>query len=569
MSASHRLALFFLPLLCAFSPGQQADCPLPRGTIALVQINLPAWTASPLLKPLYQAWGAAGKDLTDTFLQRLPLAPADVQAFTGVLYQTRPKAPPSAVFLVQFKKAFDLAKLAVVLDFPEPTREGGREMSATADMGLMRLDEATLAVGIPAALQEYAKLPPEDRPAWKEVLALAGKEAFSVWSTVDPEVLLEDARIAMQKAVGPLLDSLQGATVAGLNLNLVGDGAVARAVVLYGSDKLAEASLENWKLQTRVVRGFLKTGEGIANIAPALMALGNGPGMAEMLATLGLPRAAGLDGPFGSALCAYLAGTLAELDDSFAKMEFARSGNAVSLTGKLAGNQLQVGVPAIAVAIGLLVPAVQKVREAANRMQASNNLKQIGLALHNYASANGRFPPAMVLDKDGKALYSWRVLILPYIEQDAVYKQWKMDESWDSPNNKKLSDMMVKVYQDDPAAPPSNQTRYRVFFGGGALFDAGKPGQKSSQSGTGFADITDGTSNTLMVVEAGEAVPWAAPVELAFKPKGPLPRLGLPGRPLFQALLADGSVRAIARQVDEVTIKAMITRAGGEAYTLP
>ena len=317
------------------------------------------------------------------------------------------------------------------------------------------------------------------------------------------------------------------------------------------------------------MRGFLKTGEGIANIAPALMALGNGPGMAEMLATLGLPRAAGLDGPFGSALCAYLAGTLAELDDSFAKMEFARSGNAVSLTGKLAGNQLQVGVPAIAVAIGLLVPAVQKVREAANRMQASNNLKQIGLALHNYASANGRFPPAMVLDKDGKALYSWRVLILPYIEQDAVYKQWKMDESWDSPNNKKLSDMMVKVYQDDPAAPPSNQTRYRVFFGGGALFDAGKPGQKSSQSGTGFADITDGTSNTLMVVEAGEAVPWAAPDELAFKPKGPLPRLGLPGRPLFQALLADGSVRAIARQVDEVTIKAMITRAGGEAYTLP
>ena len=94
MSASHRLALFFLPLLCAFSPGQQADCPLPRGTIALVQINLPAWTASPLLKPLYQAWGAAGKDLTDTFLQRLPLAPADVQALTGVLYQTRPKAPP-------------------------------------------------------------------------------------------------------------------------------------------------------------------------------------------------------------------------------------------------------------------------------------------------------------------------------------------------------------------------------------------------------------------------------------------------------------------------------------------
>src|SRR5882672_4340583 len=69
---------------------------------------------------------------------------------------------------------------------------------------------------------------------------------------------------------------------------------------------------------------------------------------------------------------------------------------------------------------------------------ASNDLKQLALAMHNYHSAYGQLPPAAVRDKNGKLLLSWRVLILPYIEQDNLFKEFKLEEPWDSDHNKKL-----------------------------------------------------------------------------------------------------------------------------------
>src|SRR5262249_30142494 len=88
-----------------------------------------------------------------------------------------------------------------------------------------------------------------------------------------------------------------------------------------------------------------------------------------------------------------------------------------------------------------------KVQGAASRTRSANNLKQIGLAMHNYHDVNGAFPPAAVCDKTGKPMLSWRVLILPYIEQDALYKEFKLDEPWDSEHNKKLLAKMPKVYE--------------------------------------------------------------------------------------------------------------------------
>ncbi|MCE2806569.1 MAG: DUF1559 domain-containing protein, partial [Gemmataceae bacterium] len=254
-------------------------------------------------------------------------------------------------------------------------------------------------------------------------------------------------------------------------------------------------------------------------------------------------------------------GTFSDLAEKLGKVEFRRQGQTVAVEGTIPPENLQLGGAQAAVAIGLLLPAVQKVREAASRTHSMNNMKMLGLALHNYHDANGRFPPAFVVDKAGKPLYSWRVLILPYIEQDAIYKKWKMDEAWDSPNNKPLSDLAIKVF-NDPAREASNKTPYRVFFGNGAMFDAGKPAPMAS--GTRLQDVTDGTSNTFMVVDAREEVPWAAPQELPFDPKKALPPMGAPGRQLFLALMGDGSVRAIALGVAEETLKAYITRNGGE-----
>jgi prepilin-type processing-associated H-X9-DG protein len=211
--------------------------------------------------------------------------------------------------------------------------------------------------------------------------------------------------------------------------------------------------------------------------------------------------------------------------------------------------------------VALLLPAVQSAREAARRAQCTNNLKQIGLAMHNYLSANGAFPKPAITDKDGKPLLSWRVAILPYIEQQGLYNKFKLDEPWDSPHNKALINEMPATYQcpSRPVTAPG-QTTYQVFVGPGALFEQGKA--------TGIADVTDGTSNTMMVVEAKEAMPWTKPDDLKFDPFAAAdPSLygtfsNHPGG--FNAGFADGSVRFIKRSISPVVFKALITRASGE-----
>ena len=143
------------------------------------------------------------------------------------------------------------------------------------------------------------------------------------------------------------------------------------------------------------------------------------------------------------------------------------------------------------VAVALLLPAVQAAREAARRAQCVNNLKQIGLALHNYHAANDDFPGRPITDKDGKPLLSWRVAILPYIEQEALYNQFKLDEPWDSPHNKALiaADAHDLRLPEPPAAEPG-MTNYRVFVGRGAPCS-------TTRRARGSQDVTDGTSNTI------------------------------------------------------------------------
>ncbi len=203
----------------------------------------------------------------------------------------------------------------------------------------------------------------------------------------------------------------------------------------------------------------------------------------------------------------------------------------------------------------------QKTASPAARIRSQNNLKQIALAIHAYAGTNNHLPAAAIYSEDGVPLLSWRVAILPYIEQDALYKQFKLDEPWNSPHNKKLLDQMPKIYA--PVAgqvPDKHSTFYQVFTGKGTVF----PGPK----GIRFVDITDGTSNTLMVVEGGEAVPWTKPAELPYAPDKPLPLLGGMFVGGFNAALADGSAHFFKDSIDPKTLRALITRNGGEKVDL-
>jgi hypothetical protein len=107
--------------------------------------------------------------------------------------------------------------------------------------------------------------------------------------------------------------------------------------------------------------------------------------------------------------------------------------------------------------VALLLPAVQAAREAARRSQCCNNLKQIGLALHNYHMVFKTLPFAVVTNEDGKPMQSWRVAILPFIEQPALVKQYDPREPWDSPKNRAISPMMPSVFRcpSDPLSGPS------------------------------------------------------------------------------------------------------------------
>jgi hypothetical protein len=221
--------------------------------------------------------------------------------------------------------------------------------------------------------------------------------------------------------------------------------------------------------------------------------------------------------------------------------------------------------PAAAKALADLLAAIQAQKR---EDELTNNLKQIGLALHNYHDTTGKFPADVY--KDGKPILSWRVQILPYLEEDALYRQLKMDEPWDSPHNKPLLEKTPKVFEVPGRDAGKGKTFYQGFVAPNAGILGGRPWLVAGDAqGLQIAMIADGTSNTLAVVEAADAVPWAQPGDLAFDPKQPLPKLGghAPGK--FVALLFDGSTRVLdTKKFDEKALRALITVNGGEIVNL-
>src|ERR1700693_4889718 len=131
--------------------------------------------------------------------------------------------------------------------------------------------------------------------------------------------------------------------------------------------------------------------------------------------------------------------------------------------------------------------------------------------MHAYHSVYGRFPPAVVYGQDGRPLYSWRVLVLPYLEEQALYDQFHLDEPWDSPHNIQLLARMPTTYAPPGSkkklAPPYH-TFLHVFVGKGTAFESPK--------GETFTSFTKGTSETILVVEGGEAVPWSKPEDIPY-----------------------------------------------------
>ncbi len=225
------------------------------------------------------------------------------------------------------------------------------------------------------------------------------------------------------------------------------------------------------------------------------------------------------------------------------------------------GNMGAAAPAVIGVGVALLLPAVQQAREAARRSQGKNNLKQIGLAMHNYHDVHKAFPASGSVDTKNKKLLSWRVHVLPYIDGDALYKQFHLDEPWDSEHNKQFIKQMPGVFAspNHENLAKEGKTVYLLPTGEGAAFEGNE--------GRGIREFTDGTSNTIMAVEAHSdaAVIWTKPDDLSLDFKNLLKGLAGARTGGFHALFADGSVRFISENINQDILKALFTRGGGEA----
>ncbi len=190
----------------------------------------------------------------------------------------------------------------------------------------------------------------------------------------------------------------------------------------------------------------------------------------------------------------------------------------------------------------------------------NNNLRDIGVAMQRYNDLHGRFPAAYTVDKQGHPLLSWRVELLPLVGQEKLYKQFHVDEPWDSPYNRPLIEKMPDIFgSPDPRSKEKGRTRYVVPVGKETVFPGSTP--------LSVSDIRDGCANTIMAVELDDdhAVIWTRPQDLSFNAANPAEGLAALPKGGFWALLCDSSVRWIPKEFDPKYLRAAFMRAGGEA----
>lgn len=239
------------------------------------------------------------------------------------------------------------------------------------------------------------------------------------------------------------------------------------------------------------------------------------------------------------------------------------------VTGVLVAGFASTGVGLLAMGTGPDTPAAKAEGQAAApgskaerdvevaRAESKFNFKAIRTALLDYTVKNGQRYPGAAIRANGKPVLSWRVALLPYLGQQKLYDRFHTDEPWDSPHNKALLTEMPEVYAttSDRAALPSS-TYYQALVGPGTLFE--------DEGGVPFKSVTDGTSNTLMIVEAAKAVPWTKPEDVTIDKGDVVSKLGGPFPEGFYTATGDGAVRFLNKTIDPELLRFMVTRNGGE-----
>jgi hypothetical protein len=221
----------------------------------------------------------------------------------------------------------------------------------------------------------------------------------------------------------------------------------------------------------------------------------------------------------------------------------------------------------------VLARGIDRIQESAERAQC--NLGGVALALHYYDESHGSLPPAILYGKDGTPLHSWRVLILPYLEESVLYNEFHLDEPWNSPHNIQLLPRMPKSYRAPgrkASMIPPYHTVLHVFVGKGTPFEEiprPVPEDTSNPLATrkGWKirdDFPNWPGKPLLFVEAGEPVPWTKPQELLYDPDQPLPELFCIFKEGFRGCEISASYHFVYKGTSETDMRDLITRDGGK-----
>jgi Protein of unknown function (DUF1559) len=522
---------------------------VPNDAFAFAHVKLADLWKNDALKDVRAILQKAGPKAIEAFDKRFTPAPSSVERLT--VYMPPPNfmdgpGEPDFVFLLSVNKPFDRDKFLKQLG--KTTERKGRLGAFMVDedesIGVRFLDEKTLAIGTVQAIQHMVDTAPPMKagPLTPALELAAGQRPIvaALNATAFPVELVDEV---LRQGIPEPLHPLFRAQSVTLSMDLDGDGHIY-ARVTYPDGQATDAAEKAVGVATEMARTLIA--QTRKQLSENVFGDGKDPKIEDL--------------PFAAGSLLGL-GALQHAEDLLNAKPVKREGDSLAATVPLPP-AFKSALGTAAVAGSMMAPAVGKLKQSATRAKGANNLKQIGLALHNYHDTHEAMPPASIVDKKGKPMLSWRVMILPFIDQDALYREFKLDEPWDSEHNKKLIEKMPPVYAlPIKGASKPGHTHYRVLVGGGSMWDW--------VQGTKFVQISDGLSNTIIVVEAEEGVPWTKPDELEFDPQKAMPKFGKAHKGGFYVLFGDGSVRFLNESLDAQTMKALITMAGGEVVNIP
>lgn len=527
------------PTASATALGDTPLPPLPADTVGFVHVKMAEVWASPTVQSvLKQLKPEAAKSVTADLARNLGLEAAEVETITMALV-TQPaggREPVTPLFLLRTVKPFD-RKAVLEKALPEAKEQAIAGLYATRDRreidAVRFLSDRSLAFGTRSTLEFL----PSEGPAPEvkngplaEALRLIPQHQYVAGAALPRELkALLQSKLSRglrgpdgmaMTMFAPMLFSLEHAV---LTMDMTPNLKVA-----------LRAAFDNEREATRAMR--------LAHAGIVGAQIGCRMAQTEMMRdSSGRP--------------------LTQLPKLLSAVEKSLDDAKVDLKGKSVELNLDVKLPEGLLERALLEAAL-RIRGAAEGMLRANNLRQILIAMHNYHNDYMKMP-GDICDQAGKPLLSWRVQLLPYMEQDNLYRQFKLDEPWDSEHNKKFIGMMPKFYQiQGTKTPEPGMTYFQSFKAAPAYNGMYMPtmrfGPAAKQMTLGQMTAVDGTSNTIVVAEASTPVIWTKPDDIVIDKdiedlNKPGPGVGaIPEDAGFYAAFGDASVRRIAKSLPDM-----------------